>query len=490
MRSTLISGLVLFGFVALVYPVARTKFHSQAQVPPPPPATATPGLPVSGTPGSLPARIIAPVAPGAQPPALPVARTNPGNPPPSPSRVETAGFTPGQGQGTPAGTQTNGPSTVNPGQTGWAGRMETDRSNLPPLTRQMLLTSRRGADWLARMNGVKGLFSPGIEPAIREEATDEGMLRQIGAAWALGRAAQAFGEQKYEARALQTLLCALEETTTDPADPKTRFTSIPQVLMPRVQGTAFLTLALIDHNSPPTDMVERAEEMASYLRRETQEELKGANTQASRNPGQKYLVAYTLLKSNKVRPAPWKVELAGALIALGNGPVTAQAQPWQGMALAEWARTRGDREAAAKLYAVCEELTRWQITKLDPIHPRFQGGFQPPIASGTQPAGTQLAPPTTTTSAAIVMTLAEGAQLSREMGDASRNQSLMEAVDLGTQFIAQQQYTEATTQHFAEWYRPLLEGGFRDTEKDGTLNLPTQQIALVAMLQCLKASAP
>lgn len=368
--------------------------------------------------------------------------------------------------------------------------MESDRANLPPLTRQMLLTSRRGSDWLARMNGVKGLFSPGIEPAIREEATDEGMLRQIGAAWALGRAAQAFGEQKYEARSLQALLCALEETTNDSADSKIRHTSIPQVLMPRMQGTAFLTLALIDQNSPPADMVERAEEMANYLRRESQEELRANNSQGARNPAQRFLVAYTLLKSNKIRPAPWKIELAGALIDFTTGPVTAQAQPWQGLALAEWARARGDREAAAKLYAVCEELARWQITKLDPVHPRYQGGFQPPVASGTQTAGTQLAPPTTTTSAGIVMTLAEGAILSREMGDASRNQSLMEAVDLGTQFIAQQQYTEATTQHFAEWYRPLLEGGFRDTEKDGTLNLATQQMALVALLQSLKASAP
>ena len=127
---------------------------------------------------------------------------------------------------------------------------------------------------------------------------------------------------------------------------------------------------------------------------------------------------------------------------------------------------------------------------MDPTHPRHLGGFQPPVASGNQSAGSLPAPPTTTSTSAILVTLAEAALLSRELGDATRNQTLMEAIDRGTQFIAQHQYTEASTQHFAEWYRPMLEGGFRDSERGGTLTLATQNMALLAILESLRASAP
>jgi hypothetical protein len=478
MRSTLVSALVLSGFVALVAPVAKTRMQGKAQPP----------------------------APRALPPlgnATPLPLAVPPSPQPANSGLIQAGLNPANGV-SPTPTAAGPGNTVIPGAaplpislpgTGWASRLEKDLTSLPPLTRQMVLTSRRGADWLSRMNGVKGLFSPGIEPAIREEAADEGMLRQIGSAWALNRAAQAFGDAKYEARSLQNLLCALEETAVDSTDPKARHTSVPQVLMPRVFGTALLTLALVDQPSPPSDMVDRSEELVNYLRREALADLRTrpAGTPATNAPaGQRYLVAFALMKSNTVRPAAWKMELAGALITATSGPVEAQAQPWQGLALAEWSRARGDtkRETAAKLYAVCEELVRWQQTKMDPTHPRHLGGFQPPVASGNQSAGSLPAPPTTTSTSAILVTLAEAALLSRELGDATRNQTLMEAIDRGTQFIAQHQYTEASTQHFAEWYRPMLEGGFRDSERGGTLTLATQNMALLAILESLRASAP
>ena len=478
MRSTLVSALVLSGFVALVAPVAKTRMQGKAQPP----------------------------APRALPPlgnATPLPLAVPPSPQPANSGLIQAGLNPANGV-SPTPTAAGPGNTVIPGAaplpislpgTGWASRLEKDLTSLPPLTRQMVLTSRRGADWLSRMNGVKGLFSPGIEPAIREEAADEGMLRQIGSAWALNRAAQAFGDAKYEARSLQNLLCALEETAVDSTDPKARHTSVPQVLMPRVFGTALLTLALVDQPSPPSDMVDRSEELVNYLRREALADLRTrpAGTPATNAPaGQRYLVAFALMKSNTVRPAAWKMELAGALITATSGPVEAQAQPWQGLALAEWSRARGDtkRETAAKLYSVCEELVRWQQTKMDPTYPRHLGGFQPPVASGNQSAGSLPAPPTTTSTSAILVTLAEAALLSRELGDATRNQTLMEAIDRGTQFIAQHQYTEASTQHFAEWYRPMLEGGFRDSERGGTLTLATQNMALLAILESLRASAP
>ena len=257
MRSTLVSALVLSGFVALVAPVAKTRMQGKAQPPAPralpPLGNATP-LPLAVPPSPQPANS-----------GLIQAGLNPAN--------GVSPTPPAAGPGNPV-TPGAAPLPISLPGTGWASRLEKDQTSLPPLTRQMVLTSRRGGDWLSRMNGVKGLFSPGIEPAIREEAADEGMLRQIGSAWALNRAAQAFGDAKYEARSLQNLLCALEETAVDSTDPKARHTSVPQVLMPRVFGTALLTLALVDQPSPPSDMVERSEELVNYLRREALADLR------------------------------------------------------------------------------------------------------------------------------------------------------------------------------------------------------------------------
>ena len=490
MRSTIVSALVLLGFVALVSPVAKTRMRGQAQ-PPAPPAS----FPV--TPQTAQPQTPRPLPPLGNTTPLPLAVPPSPQPAVSTGLIQT-GLNPASGVTPPQPTPGSVPAVpgANTQQgSGWAGRLEKDLATLPPLTKQMVLTSRRGADWLSRMNSVKGLFSPGIDPAIREQATDEGMLRQIGSAWTLNRAAQAFGEAKYEARALQTMLCALEETVIDSTDPKGRHTSVPQVLMPRIFGTALLALALVDQPAPPADMIERSEELVHYLRREAQTELgpKPAGTPPSTAPaGQRYLVAYALMKSNQVRPAAWKLEIAGALVTTPAGPADAQAQPWQGLAMAEWSRARGvsKRETAAALYAICEEMIRWQQTRIDPAHPRHLGGFQPPVASGNLTAGATPATPTATTSAAILVTLAEAALLSRELGDATRNQALMEAIDRGTQFIAQHQYTEASTQHFAEWYRPMLEGGFRDSERAATLTLTTQNMALLATLESLRASAP
>ena len=473
MRSTLISGLFLAGFVALVAPIARLRFDSRAQTLPPP--NTLPPLPAQSIP-PLPSRVIAPAQ---------AQFTTPGG-------LEQAGLS------IPAPIVKSSAPGVAPTQlpgSGWASRLEKDHANLPPLTRQMLFTLRRGADWLSRMNGVKGTFSPGVSPAVREEVIDEGLLRQLSAAWALGRAAQALGDAKYEARALQALLCALEDSMVDPADPQCRYTSVPQVLVPRLQGTAMMALAIVEQPNPPSDMVDQAEQMVNYIRKhafdeKTLQSSHHANlNQADCASSPRYLMAYTLLRSHKVRPSAWKPELARQCVGVTQGTVTVAEQPWQGLALAELSRTTGDREATNRLYTLCEELMRWQQVRLDPAHPRFLGGFQPPATGPTTP-GQSNQPPNTSTCAAILITLAEGAILAREQGDSPRNQALMEAVDRSTQYLAQQQYTEATAQHFAEWYRPLLEGGFRETEQDGNLRLFTQHLALAGLQQALRASAP
>ena len=61
------------------------------------------------------------------------------------------------------------------------------------------------------------------------------------------------------------------------------------------------------------------------------------------------------------------------------------------------------------------------------------------------------------------------------------------AVQLGLQFTARLQYTEAGCSHFAEWYRPRLVGGFHASHQDGDLRIDYNQHAVSALLQFLDA---
>src|SRR4051794_3869938 len=81
-----------------------------------------------------------------------------------------------------------------------------DVSKYSPLQKQMLLSAQRGADWLYRMNEVKGRFVYGQVPALKVKLEGDHYLRQAGAAFALARAARFTGEERHAARATQAVL--------------------------------------------------------------------------------------------------------------------------------------------------------------------------------------------------------------------------------------------------------------------------------------------
>ena len=51
------------------------------------------------------------------------------------------------------------------------------------------------------------------------------------------------------------------------------------------------------------------------------------------------------------------------------------------------------------------------------------------------------------------------------------------------QFLTTLQYTDANTQHFADWYRPRLVGGFHASHQDGNLRIDYTQHAVSALVQ-------
>ena len=63
-------------------------------------------------------------------------------------------------------------------------------------------------------------------------------------------------------------------------------------------------------------------------------------------------------------------------------------------------------------------------------------------------------------SAALAEALAESCRLARSSGDLAHYKRHREALEQCLQFISRLQYTEANTQHFADWYRPALVGAF------------------------------
>src|SRR4029078_8062528 len=124
------------------------------------------------------------------------------------------------------------------------------------LQRQMLLSAQCGADWLYRMNGVKGRFLYGYLPALEAEMEGDHLLRQAGAACALARAARFTGEERYAVRATQAILAPLAETAVDARDPQVRSTAFPPTAVTRLGAPGLLLLAINELPAPQADLLD------------------------------------------------------------------------------------------------------------------------------------------------------------------------------------------------------------------------------------------
>jgi hypothetical protein len=94
--------------------------------------------------------------------------------------------------------------------------------------------------------------------------------------------------------------------------------------------------------------------------------------------------------------------------------------------------------------------------------------------------------PPQASSASAAFSLAEASQIARQAGDLQRYQRYRQATERCLQFLATLQYTEANTQHFAEWYRPALLGGFHSSHQDGNLRLEQTHQTVSALLSYLQ----
>lgn len=371
-----------------------------------------------------------------------------------------------------------------------------DFSKFNNLQKEMLLSCQRGADWLYRVNGVKGRFLYGYLPALKLEMEGDNYLRQIGAAYALARTARFLGEERYSARATQAILTLLDDTVADSSDAQAIHTSLPSGVVNRLGAAAMLVLAINELPAPQADLLEKSEQLCRWIHHQARADGSLKCNDASEGeadetdsineyPG---LALYAVLRSHKQRPADWKPELARKSVAFYRGWWKEHRNlafvPTQTAAYAEaFVRTK-DPAFADFVYEMNDWLCGLQYDQIDPQRLVWYGGFK----SWQDGRVADAAP--TIGSALYAESLAEACRVARGGTDLARHQRYTEALERCLQFVVRLQYTDANVQHFADWYRPRLVGAFHASTRDGNLRIDYTQHALTALVAYLEDASP
>ena len=138
-----------------------------------------------------------------------------------------------------------------------------------------------------------------------------------------------------------------------------------------------------------------------------------------------------------------------------------------------------DQVFADAVNALSDWICSLQYVSLDPRHPFWAGGFMSWVDGKPTPTVPQVS------SGSYAEGLAEACRVARETGDVSRHKRYRESLERALQFLTTLQYTNGNTQHFADWYRPTLLGGFFASHQDGNLRIDYTQHAVCAMIQYL-----
>jgi hypothetical protein len=367
-----------------------------------------------------------------------------------------------------------------------------DTSKFTQLQQQVDLSAQRAADWLYRMNGIKGRFLYGLEPTLNLRLEGDSFTRQISAAAALAHAARYTGEERFAARATQAILALLDETTVPPEAPQVRHTILTSLVINRLGSAGLLIEAINELPAPQPDLLEKSEQLCNFVRSQARDDgslcCNDADSKAadsidaiSTYPPQALL---GLLRSCKHRPAAWKLELVRKALAYYR--------PW-------W-REHKNLTFVPRMTAVCveaypsikdalcvelvSEMNDWlcglQYDQIDARHTMWYGGFM------GHADGHKIESSPDVSSAALAGSLVHAARLARLAGDVARVKRYTEVLELALQFVGRLQYSDANTQHFADWYRSRLVGAFHPSHSDGNLRIDYTEAALTTMLGYLE----
>jgi hypothetical protein len=370
-------------------------------------------------------------------------------------------------------------------------RQGPDLESMAPLPAQMYRSTQRAAGWLAERNSIDGRFEQDLSPALNVPVGGDHAIREAGAAFALARAARYLKNTHQAARATQAILGVLEDTVVDPKATQIRHTALPSSVVNRLGSAALLVLAVHELPAPGKDLLDKAEQLCNYIRAQQQadgslllgeagSDVGGLNSHAGQ-------ALYALARSQKHRPARWKMEVLRKALPCylkeWEGQKDRDLVCWQTSAWTEAYLQTGDKVFAEAVFTMNDWLCGLQYAKIDPYHPRRLGGFMACSAGKIGEEEPDI------DSALCALSLAEACRVTRQAPDLARHKKYTATLELCLQFLVTLQYSEGDTQHFADWYRPRLIGGFHVSHTDGTLRIEHTQSALAALVQYLEQVA-
>jgi hypothetical protein len=384
----------------------------------------------------------------------------------------------------PVGPDAKAPLTATPSSP--PGR---DLSKMGFFPKMIYRSGQAGSEWLQRANGADGRFVPGYIPALRTPLESDSALRQTGAALALARAARYYGNKQAEALASQALLTLLLDTAPEDAkNPQVRVSTLPPGAVNRLAAAAVLVQAVGEMPAPAPDLLDQADQLCNYLRKQQRSDGSFACNEggADDNDAVNFYsgeALYALTHSYQHRPAAWKLEAVRKALpyyqARWRAGKNLMLIPRHTAAYTEAYLLTKDKAYADFVFEMNDWLCTFQFTQLDPLHPQWVGGFMSCADGKPLPTAPQVV------SATYAESLAEAARVARQIGDVPRWQRYKDTLERCLQFLTTLQYTDGNSQHFAEWYRPVVLGAFHASHTDGNLRLDYTQQAVCAMVAYL-----
>lgn len=370
-----------------------------------------------------------------------------------------------------------------------------DLSRVSLLEKQAYLIAQRGVDWLQRVNRTDGRFIHGYLPALRTAMEGDQYLHQLEAALALARAGRFFREDKATAIAKQAILTLLLDTTVDAKTPDIRYTSAPSALVNRLSAAGLLVLAIYELPSPGKDLVDQVQQLGNFIKGQQHADGTLAESDADSRDAPLTEDAVlnsgpalaALMRSDPAAPAAWKIEAVRkarqVYLKWWTEKKSAGMIRWHAAAYADAYRATKDPALAEAVFAMNDWLCERQYQELDPRRPLWLGGFK------AWTNDKERSEPPEVSAAAYLDSLVDGCRTARLAGDVRRHQRYRQAIERTVQFLTTLQYSDAGTQHFAEWYRPVLVGGFHRSHQEGDLRLDFTAGSVAALASYLKWSA-
>jgi len=194
-------------------------------------------------------------------------------------------------------------------------------------------------------------------------------------------------------------------------------------------------------------------------------------------------VLFALMCGQQHRPEPWKVDIVRQALPVYQARWRANkslgALSKHTAAYAEAYLVTKESVFADFVFEMNDWLLTLQFEQPDSQHPQWLGGFMTWTDGKSVPTAPHVE------AAAFACSLIDAARVAREVGDVPRWERYKAGVERSLRFLMNLQYAEANTQHFAEWFRPVIVGAFHASPSDGNIRLDHTAQAVSAMVAYL-----